>query len=79
MKYKAPRGTQDVLPVESWKWQRVESVFRETAARFGYEEIRTPIFEETELFARGIGNATDIVSKEMFTVMRLPDLVIRCT
>ncbi len=67
MKYKAPRGTQDVLPVESWKWQRVESVFRETAARFGYEEIRTPIFEETELFARGIGNATDIVSKEMYT------------
>ncbi len=67
MKYKAPRGTQDVLPVESWKWQRVESVFRETAARFGYEEIRTPVFEETELFARGIGDTTDIVSKEMYT------------
>ncbi len=67
MKYKAPRGTQDVLPGESWKWQRVESVFRETAARFGYEEIRTPIFEETELFARGIGDTTDIVSKEMYT------------
>ncbi len=67
MKYKAPRGTQDVLPSESWKWQRVESVFRETAARFGYEEIRTPVFEETELFARGIGDTTDIVSKEMYT------------
>jgi len=67
MKYKAPRGTQDVLPVDSWKWQRVEQVFRETAARFGYEEIRTPVFEETELFARGIGDSTDIVRKEMYT------------
>jgi histidyl-tRNA synthetase len=67
MKYKAPRGTQDVLPAESWKWQRVETVFAETAARFGYEEIRTPVFEETELFARGIGDATDIVRKEMYT------------
>ena len=52
MKYKAPRGTRDILPEESWKWQRVEEVFRETAARFGYREIRTPAFEETELFAR---------------------------
>ncbi|MCD4690829.1 histidine--tRNA ligase [bacterium] len=67
MKYKAPRGTQDVLPGDSWKWQRIETVFRETAARFGYEEIRTPVFEKTELFARGIGDATDIVRKEMYT------------
>jgi histidyl-tRNA synthetase len=67
MAYKAPRGTRDVLPDESWKWQRVESVFRETANRFGYREVRLPVFEETELFARGIGDATDIVRKEMYT------------
>ncbi len=67
MKYQAPRGTRDILPDESWKWQRVEEVFRETAARFGYREIRTPVFEETELFARGIGDSTDIVRKEMYT------------
>ena len=67
MTYKAPRGTRDVLPEESWKWQRVERVFRATADRFGYREIRLPVFEETELFARGIGDATDIVRKEMYT------------
>ncbi len=67
MTYKAPRGTRDVLPEESWKWQRLERVFRATADRFGYREIRLPIFEETELFARGIGDATDIVRKEMYT------------
>ncbi len=67
MIYKAPRGTRDVLPGESWKWQRVERVFRATADRFGYGEIRLPVFEETELFARGIGDATDIVRKEMYT------------
>ncbi len=67
MRYKAPRGTRDVLPEESWKWQRLERVFRATADRFGYREIRLPVFEETELFARGIGDATDIVRKEMYT------------
>jgi len=67
MKYQAPRGTKDILPDESWKWQRVESVFRETAGRFGYSEIRTPVFEDTDLFARGIGDSTDIVRKEMYT------------
>ncbi|MBD3367801.1 MAG: histidine--tRNA ligase [Candidatus Eisenbacteria bacterium] len=67
MKYKAPRGTQDILPDESWKWGLVERVFRETAERYGYREIRTPVFEETELFTRGIGDSTDIVRKEMYT------------
>lgn len=67
MTYKAPRGTQDILPEQSWKWQRVESVFRDTARRFGYREIRLPVFEETELFARGIGDSTDVVRKEMYT------------
>ncbi len=67
MKYKAPRGTQDILPGESWKWNRVERIFRDTAERYGYREIRTPVFEETELFTRGIGDSTDIVRKEMYT------------
>ncbi len=67
MKYKAPRGTRDILPEDSWKWRRVETAFRETADGFGYREIRVPIFEETDLFARGIGDSTDIVRKEMYT------------
>ncbi|MBN2564770.1 MAG: histidine--tRNA ligase [Candidatus Eisenbacteria bacterium] len=67
MRYKAPRGTRDILPDDSWKWQHVERVFRDTVARSGYREIRTPVFEETELFARGIGDSTDIVRKEMYT------------
>jgi len=67
MRYKAPRGTKDILPDESWKWQEVERTFSDTAHRFGYREIRLPVFEQTELFARGIGDATDIVRKEMYT------------
>lgn len=67
VRYKAPRGTRDILPDEVWKWQRVEAAFRATASRFGYSEIRVPAFEETQLFARGIGDTTDIVSKEMYT------------
>lgn len=67
MRYKAPRGTRDILPEDSWKWQKVERTFAATAERFGYREIRLPVFEQTELFARGIGDATDIVRKEMYT------------
>ena len=67
MRYKAPRGTRDILPEDTWKWNEVEEIFRATADRFGYPEIRLPVFEETELFARGIGDATDIVRKEMYT------------
>ena len=75
MKYAAPKYMYDVLPYppakESWlftaKWRYVEGVFREVCRRFGYKEIRTPILEPTELFTRTIGDATDIVSKEMFT------------
>ncbi|MFH1502301.1 MAG: histidine--tRNA ligase [Candidatus Eisenbacteria bacterium] len=67
MRYKAPRGTRDILPEDSWKWQKLERAFEETAERFGYKEIRLPVFEQTELFARGIGDATDIVRKEMYT------------
>lgn len=64
---KAVRGVHDILPAEALKWQRVESTAREVFEAYGYEEIRLPIFERTELFARGIGEATDIVQKEMYT------------
>jgi histidyl-tRNA synthetase len=63
----APRGTRDIYPPESAQWSRVEADCREIAQRFGYGEIRTPIFEATELFARGVGETTDIVEKEMYT------------
>ncbi|MDO8683674.1 MAG: histidine--tRNA ligase [Armatimonadota bacterium] len=66
-KYAAPRGTNDILPSESPKWQFVESKFREICSTYGYREIRTPVFEDTNLFTRSIGEATDIVSKEMYT------------
>ncbi len=62
-----PKGTKDVLPSESYKWQFVEGVARRVAARFNVKEIRTPTFEHTELFQRGVGNTTDIVTKEMYT------------
>jgi histidyl-tRNA synthetase len=63
----AVRGTRDILPDEVAPWQRIEAAARDLFARYGYREIRTPVFEETELFARGIGAETDIVSKEMYT------------
>ena len=62
-----PKGTKDILPSESYKWQWLESRIRETAAKYGFKEIRTPMFEHTELFARGIGDTTDVVQKEMYT------------
>jgi histidyl-tRNA synthetase len=63
----APRGTVDLLPAESWKWQVVERIARETARLYHFGEVRTPIFEHTELFHRGVGEASDIVNKEMYT------------
>ncbi len=62
-----PKGTKDVLPRESYKWQFVENAARETAKLFSAREIRTPVFEHTELFLRSIGEETDVVSKEMYT------------
>ncbi len=62
-----PRGTEDVLPKDSGLWQKVENIARETAGLFGYKEIRTPVFESTELFQRGVGDTTDVVQKEMYT------------
>ncbi len=64
---KAPKGTKDVLPSTSGKWQYIEDVVRDICARYGYREIRTPVFEHTELFLRGVGGTTDIVQKEMYT------------
>ena len=64
---KAVRGTRDLLPPETALWNRVESIARSVFSRYGFGEIRTPIFEDTSLFARGVGEETDIVSKEMYT------------
>ena len=64
---KAVRGTRDLLPPETELWNRVEATARAVFARYGFGEIRTPMFEVTELFARGVGEETDIVSKEMYT------------
>lgn len=64
---KAPRGTKDILPADSRAWQFIENKIRNLCARYGYEEIRTPTFEHTELFQRSIGEKTDVVDKEMYT------------
>lgn len=62
-----PRGTVDILPGEVEKWQYIEEVVRKLSQNFHYQEIRTPIFEHTELFERGVGDQTDVVQKEMYT------------
>jgi len=64
---KAVRGTRDLLPAETALWNRIEATARQVFARYNFGEIRTPIFEDTSLFARGVGEETDIVSKEMYT------------
>lgn len=65
--YRAVRGTRDILPDEASRWQFVEATAREHLHRYGFREIRTPVLEATELFARGVGGSTDIVRKEMYT------------
>ncbi len=67
MPIKAVRGVRDILPSETQRWQRVEAAARRVFEAYGYREIRLPLFERTELFSRGIGDATDIVQKEMYT------------
>lgn len=67
MAYKAPRGTVDILPAQSGKWQELEQLLRTICANYNVKEIRTPIFEHTELFNRAVGDTTDVVSKEMYT------------
>ena len=66
-KITGPRGTQDVSPYESYKWILLEKKLREVVDQYGFKEIRTPTFEHTELFLRGVGDTTDIVNKEMYT------------
>ena len=67
MNFKVPRGTQDILPQDSWKWHKVEQIISDVCRAYRYSEIRTPIFEQTELFQRTVGDATDLVQKEMYT------------
>ncbi len=61
------KGTHDILPDQTWRWRKIESALHNFMQKYGYQEIRTPAFEKTELFARGIGEGTDIVSKEMYS------------
>lgn len=67
MNIKAPKGTKDILPADSYKWQFIEDNFSKMAREFGYGEIRTPMFENTALFKRSVGETSDIVQKEMYT------------
>ncbi len=64
---KAPKGTEDLLPQDSYKWQYLEKNFKDICDNFGYKEIRFPTFEHTELFERGVGDTTDVVEKQMYT------------
>ena len=63
----APKGTKDMMPEEAYKWHFLEEKFADICRRYGFQEIRTPVFEHTELFKRGVGDTTDIVQKEMYT------------
>lgn len=76
-KFRAVKGVRDILPPDSALWNRVEKTAREVFAQYGFAEIRLPIFEHTELFARSIGEETDVVSKEMFTFLDPPSPFIR--
>ena len=68
MQIKRPKGTQDILPADSQKWKTVEDIVRSAAEQFGFREIRTPVFEETGLYVRSVGDTSDVVTKEMYTV-----------
>lgn len=69
MRFQAPRGTEDVLPDDSYRRRRLETEFLELAARYGYRELRTPVFEDTDLFVRSSGETSDIVTKQMYTFL----------
>ncbi len=62
-----PRGTEDILPENSPLWRKIEQTAHRVCESFGYKEIRTPVFEDTSLFQRGVGDTTDVVQKEMYT------------
>lgn len=63
----APKGTKDILPAQVYKWHFLEKAFADICAKYGFKEVRTPVFEHTELFTRGVGDTTDIVEKQMYT------------
>ncbi|MCX7658734.1 MAG: ATP phosphoribosyltransferase regulatory subunit, partial [Oscillospiraceae bacterium] len=65
---KRPYGTRDMVPAQAYKWHTVEKLAMETAEQYGFKEIRFPTFEETKLFKRSVGDATDVVQKEMYGV-----------
>ena len=65
----APKGTEDLLPDKSYRWQYLEENFKKVCDNFGYREIRMPTFEHTELFERGVGDTTDVVQKQMYTFL----------
>jgi histidyl-tRNA synthetase len=69
MRYQAPRGTEDLLPDSAQTWRRAETTFLELAKSFGYGEVRTPVFEDTDLFVRSAGETSDVVSKQMYTFL----------
>lgn len=69
MRFQAPRGTEDVLPGDSYRWRRLENEFLAVAERYGYLELRTPVFEDTQLFVRSSGETSDIVTKQMYTFL----------
>ena len=71
MAIQAPKGTKDILPEQSGKWQYIEQFFREICKTYGFSEIRTPMFEHTELFVRGVGDTTDVVEKQMYSFQDL--------
>lgn len=66
-KYRAPKGFQDIIPPQAYAWQRIEDRFKEIFHNYGYQNLRVPLLEHTEVFARSIGESTDIVEKEMYT------------
>ena len=76
MRFQVPRGTFDVMPAESTAWQALEATARAVSTAYGYAEIRTPIFEATELFQRGVGETTDVVTKEMYTSVSYTHLTL---
>ena len=73
MLFKSPRGTKDVLPQESTIWHDVEEKARSVFSLYAYDEIRTPIIEESKLFSRSLGDLTDIVQKQMFLIKKETD------
>ena len=67
MEFRTIKGTHDILPEESFKWRHLENIIHQICAQYGYQEIRTPIFEQSKLFSRSVGEDSDIVTKEMYS------------